>query len=1178
MLRRCNLWLFVFVCAWIGLSSASWGQSSRPAARKLQQPVRPMPKLPAKVTKYIKDLRGYNRLASYAVKALRKMGTPAVSGLLWALQSGSRGQKEAALDAFCRWPKPQQSHLALLKPALLSLLQAPYNKSRHSWQQALWRVADESRFCEVPFQKAALKQLQQINTLSFSVQKQILDYFGHCGKKAKPSVPKLMAFLKNKTSYLRWFVLDAVRFLGVDSPKDIQTIVALAGPMQFSYTRVYAALWGLGPNAKSAVPWLLKRLRKESSWKMRSQVIDTLGNIGAYPKRVVPVLVEMLNDISGPKPQGVFRALSGRGGYGAFGFGGGGGGGGFYRYRPLRECVSTRRPLRRHSFSERRIQVAAADALAQYKTKARSAGPYLMKLLGDSSSNVQRAARKALVAIGPSVLPLLKKGLGSDDPAIRSHCVWMLRHMKLPERVVRSLVLVMVKKCATLNRELVLLLGKQGVQTLPTLLRCYKSVNNQLRVAIQSSISQMGEPGIKALGKVLRATRDDEEQSLLLKLVWHLGTKGAPAADSVSLLMYHNEPSLRRQAVKTLLRLGKKAVPLLQKAYPLLLVDVREAAMDPIASDLEVFHSLLPLFLLDESRSFRTEAARLLLQSSYLERDAKYILPLLRKMLQHPKLDVQISGLKIAAKLEKKAAPLVHRVIRLAKSSDEDVSEKALSVLEKLGPKAAPALPLVLQILKKGIKRWKKPATRPVPKKPVVRKTKPTSQKLDATKPQGRGIFKAKPTPANKKTKSRPTHKKKPASLPARTKAVLQKQAKRRARIAKKIRKMMRNKGLLKKLAMKSKGTVYNVLTTRKKPTGFLTARGRSRRLGRRRRRRRKAKQYGLSKLLGRGMMTGSFGSSRSYSNVLSERMEFALTILVNLGEKAAPAVPLLVQILEKKAHTHSKIFRILKQVGAKGEPAVPHLIKVLKGKFTIQRLVGLFGVSARDHYDGGGDPASAAKVLVKIGASAKAAIPALIKATKAKKAAVRWEAVKALAAMGAVAKSAVPALSKALTTKTGKPYKNYSIFGRLSGRGSGIGGFIGSSRGSAFGMGVKGFGGFGYGGTGRRYRKKVWRIRRRRRRRLRRLRRLRRQRWRKKARLSIRDENYKIQRAAADALKGLGRHAVSALPALKTMRKDQDLVLAKKVKQAIAVIEKDSKNAPKGKPKLPSQSKPSRK
>lgn len=1182
MVLHHNIRFVVLVLGWLSFSGAVGAQSSKPVQQRAKVPARqagkgkvaakkavkpkarkpsvPMPNFPKSVALHLKTL-GHPYKGKKAARALQKLGPIAVPALVWALENGKKRLSETALYSLCTWPTKQR--LSSLKPTLHKLLKVALTTSNKARIRAALQTASRHHVCDVTTQRLAVKHLN-LKKHGRDINRQILRYLGHCGAKAKASLPAVLKVVAKKSSLLRWVAMDAVSHIGVRSSSDVKAILSLAGTMRFSRKYVFAALWRLGPQAKSAIPFLLNRLKNESQWKMRSHVIDTLGQIHSNPKRVVPVLVERLHDLGGPKPK------TGLGGIGTFGLGGGGvlmggrgrgrGGFGVYRrpaFKPIRTCLYTTRSLPRHWFGTKRVQVAASEALAEYGVQAKSAAPYLMRLLESHLSSVRAAARNALIAIGSVALPHVKKGLRSDNTRVRAECERILLKMKLPPEVAFKMALEVAKDCRRVNNNWSILLKQLGRKILPALLKCLSPGKSSQKYSVVQALRKIGAPGVLILAKRLRASRKDNVQSMYLDILSQLHEKGYPAASTVTLLLYHNEPDIRKKAAKTLLRFGSKVAPLIRKAYPLLLIDVRKEMLDAIGSNLKDYASLLPLFLFDESKRFRSQATKVLAESGYISVSAKHLMPILQQMLQHKALDIQKNALLLTKKLGSDAAPLVRDVIRLAKHSDKKVSILALQVLKNMGKKATPALPLVLSILKQGLK------------KPAKKKTK----KLLTSKIHVK-VIKAKKGKSKKAKKA----KNKGTTKPVKAKAPTSKRA---------------------RFKLPPKDTSNDIVRKR---------------MALRRKRRKKLIQLILRKkgLLGTLSRSNNIYNSIGYhSNSLPERMDLAIQILRNLGAKAAPAVPLLVRVLVEKAHTHSKVLSILKSLGAKSAPAVPHLIKVVQGKYKRRKgLVGLFG-SASDYYVGGGVRKKAALVLGAIGPAAKAAVPALRSIANAKKAAVRLAAIQALAAMGLAAKEAVPTFVKAVKTKTGKRYTRRLLRGILGGVSSSRIGSILSAKGSGTAFGV---GGLGYAGSGlsrrkprrkyrkyrkppRRYRKprrkyrkyrkprsyglfgryrgRARRYRRRYRRRRARLNRLGRYRRRKrygrrkvkKARVSIKDQNWKIQHAAADALGKLGRHAKAALPDLTTMLKDNDLKLVQKVKKAIAAIQKDSRpGSPKAK------------
>jgi hypothetical protein len=119
------------------------------------------------------------------------------------------------------------------------------------------------------------------------------------------------------------------------------------------------ALGDLGPAAKSALPDLIKAL-KGTDTAIRAAAISSLGEIHSEPDTVIPLLIPYLEDDN--------------------------------------------------------LDVAAANALAEFGSLAKSAVPKLLPLLHASDDDDQAAAQQALLKIDPEAA--IKAGIKTNEPAV----------------------------------------------------------------------------------------------------------------------------------------------------------------------------------------------------------------------------------------------------------------------------------------------------------------------------------------------------------------------------------------------------------------------------------------------------------------------------------------------------------------------------------------------------------------------------------------------------------------------------------------------------------------------------------------------------------------------------------------------------------------------------------------
>jgi len=162
-------------------------------------------------------------------------------------------------------------------------------------------------------------------------------------------------------------------------------------------------------------------------------------------------------------------------------------------------------------------------------------------------------------------------------------------------------------------------------------------------------------------------------------------------------------------------------------------------------------------------------------------------------------------------------------------------------------------------------------------------------------------------------------------------------------------------------------------------------------------------------------------GTSRCGRNANGEPLRIAaIQALVGFGERAAPAVPSLIDALrDGDPLTRWYAAGVLGVIGPKAKAAVGDLISLVRANDEVRVAAGGFGLGSLERRP----PrlaAVAAKALGKIGPDARAAVAPLIGALKDSDCELRAEAAQALGAVGPEAAAAVPALVVALTGREG--------------------------------------------------------------------------------------------------------------------------------------------------------------
>jgi HEAT repeat protein len=196
------------------------------------------------------------------------------------------------------------------------------------------------------------------------------------------------------------------------------------------------------------------------------------------------------------------------------------------------------------------VRFWAIEGLRKIGPPARESGAALTVVLADDIRPNQEAARRALEAIGPGVLPVVLPALSSPDAWVRGNAA-----------------------------EVVGAIGGGRKQAVAGLTRLLTDDSLWVRASAAWAIGRLGpgakqaaKPMIRALGEELRRdpTLSDPGQRLRVEnLVYALGRLKAAGSDAVPLVVsvfYDGGDSLRRVATEALAGIGSKAAPPLAAA------------------------------------------------------------------------------------------------------------------------------------------------------------------------------------------------------------------------------------------------------------------------------------------------------------------------------------------------------------------------------------------------------------------------------------------------------------------------------------------------------------------------------------------------------------------------------------------------------------------------------------
>jgi len=256
---------------------------------------------------------------------------------------------------------------------------------------------------------------------------------GNLGAAAAAATPDLLHTLADADGHVRWCVVGALASVAPHDEKLVRALTgALADKEPEGRCRAAEALTTIGPKARSAVPALIRTLKrscaeKHTDWYIRDTIVRALGSVR---EAAVPFLIEALSDedrevrcgliralgIVGVKSKDVMPALMGM---------------------TNDEDLSVRAHVARafgrigpaavpgliRMLGDKTVTCEAARALGDLGPAAKDAVPQLIQALKDKRANVRQFAATALGQIGPAAreaIPSLTDALKSKNEHVRA--------------------------------------------------------------------------------------------------------------------------------------------------------------------------------------------------------------------------------------------------------------------------------------------------------------------------------------------------------------------------------------------------------------------------------------------------------------------------------------------------------------------------------------------------------------------------------------------------------------------------------------------------------------------------------------------------------------------------------------------------------------------------------------
>jgi len=174
------------------------------------------------------------------------------------------------------------------------------------------------------------------------------------------------------------------------------------------------------------------------------------------------------------------------------------------------------------------VRGGAADALAPFRSEAKSAVPALVALLSDyatygqnefglnglSANRVRYDAFRALSSIGSESVAALTLALQNDNPPVRDLAIDALREIGPKAQSALKTLISVSKDSDPDEREQIIramsAIDKQGDETLPTLLLWLTDGNTEIRRSIAESLGSYGNHPKRVVHTLLRCLDDDE--------------------------------------------------------------------------------------------------------------------------------------------------------------------------------------------------------------------------------------------------------------------------------------------------------------------------------------------------------------------------------------------------------------------------------------------------------------------------------------------------------------------------------------------------------------------------------------------------------------------------------------------------------------------------------------------
>ena len=479
--------------------------------------------------------------------------------------------------------------------------------------------------------------------------------FGQEGSRHQPGIAALVQQLESGSSAEK---LDAATRLGHLGPYASHAVSGLArvltsGDPALQY-EILVALGHIGPMATESIDEVAAVLSSDIL-PLRTAALDTLRRIGTAP----PAVADQIEKLAADSNEAVMVAAV--------------------------RCL---------------ITMGRDDSAA-----VAAAVPALISALSNQRPSVRNAAANALVEIGASIVPSLKKPLGSDQPVVRRESCEVAGRLGV---AASSLVPLLVARLSDEDKLVVRAaasaLGEVRGEpdlVLPGLQQLLADDSPSVRAIALSALAEFGPLANKAIPAVCRMINDDST-IVRAAAARSLGQIGEGSEEAVHALMDAiDDPhgGVTIQAANAISQLGTTAVPalvrLLEKpAYRDLAVTVL-GEMGPAAKT--AVPALVGLLKTDNEELRRESFIAL----AMIGPDARSAVPALLKILRSPEAGVSRGGAAYVLGHigEQASVPVLKKILSASADTDAKILRAAAWSLVMLQPDNSANAPIVLPYL-----------------------------------------------------------------------------------------------------------------------------------------------------------------------------------------------------------------------------------------------------------------------------------------------------------------------------------------------------------------------------------------------------------------------------------------------------------------------------------------------